>query len=144
MSTESFLLGSEPAVRLGIFLAVFSAMAFWEIALPRRVLREAKATRWTNNLVLVVLNTIVLRVLFPTTAVGLALAVGESGTGLLNHFAVAYPAAVVLSILLLDLAIYLQHLMFHAVPALWRPHPIHHAGLEFALTTRAGLHSVET
>jgi len=64
MSTESFLLGNEPAVRLGIFFAVFSAMALWEIALPRRVLREAKSTRWSNNLLLVALNTIVLRVLF--------------------------------------------------------------------------------
>jgi sterol desaturase/sphingolipid hydroxylase (fatty acid hydroxylase superfamily) len=143
MSTESFLLGNEPAVRLGIFLAVFSAMALWEIALPRRVLREAKATRWTNNLVLVVLNTIVLRVLFPITAVAFALSIGESGTGLLNHLQVPYPVAVALSILLLDLVIYLQHLMFHAVPALWRLHRMHHADLDFDVTTGARFHPIE-
>jgi sterol desaturase/sphingolipid hydroxylase (fatty acid hydroxylase superfamily) len=143
MSTESFLLGNEPAVRVGIFLGVFSAMALWEFALPRRVLREAKLTRWSNNLVLVALNTIVLRVLLPTTAVGLAVAVGESGTGLLNHFAVPYPVAVVVSILFLDLVIYLQHLMFHAVPALWRLHRMHHADLDFDVTTGARFHPIE-
>ena len=143
MSTESFLLGNEPALRLGIFFAVFSAMALWEIALPRRVLREAKLTRWANNLVLVALNTIIVRVLLPTTAVGLAVAVGESGTGLLNYFTVPYPLAVVVSILFLDLVIYLQHLMFHAVPALWRLHRMHHADLDFDVTTGARFHPIE-
>lgn len=143
MSTESFLLGNEPVVRLGLFLGVFSAMALWELALPRRRLRESKPTRWTNNLLLVALNTIVLRVLFPTTAVGLAVAVGGSGTGLLNHFEVPYPVAVVLSILILDLVIYLQHLMFHAVPALWRLHRMHHADLDFDVTTGARFHPIE-
>jgi len=143
MSTESFLLGNELAVRLGIFLGVFSAMALWELALPRRALREKKMTRWSNNLVLVALNTIVLRVLFPTTAVGLALVLGENGTGLLNHFAVPYFLAVVLSILLLDLVIYLQHLMFHAVPVLWRLHRMHHADLDFDVTTGARFHPIE-
>ena len=143
MSTESFLLGNEPVVRLGLFLGVFSAMALWEFALPRRRLRESKPTRWTNNLLLVALNTIVLRVLFPTTAVGLAVVVGGSGTGLLNHFEVPYPVAVVLSILILDLVIYLQHLMFHAVPALWRLHRMHHADLDFDVTTGARFHPIE-
>jgi len=143
MSTESFLLGNEPVVRLGLFLGVFSAMALWEFALPRRRLRESKSTRWTNNLLLVALNTIVLRVLFPTTAVGLAVVVGGSGTGLLNHFEVPYPVAVVLSILILDLVIYLQHLMFHAVPALWRLHRMHHADLDFDVTTGARFHPIE-
>jgi len=143
MSTESFLLGNEPAVRLGLFLGVFSAMALWEFAMPRRVLRQSKGTRWTNNLVLVVLNTILLRVLFPITAVELALSIGESGTGLLNHFKVPYPVAVVFSILLLDLVIYLQHLMFHAVPVLWRLHRMHHADLDFDVTTGARFHPIE-
>jgi len=143
MSIESLLLSNEPVLRLGIFLAVFSAMAVWEIAVPRRVLRQEKGTRWTNNLVLVILNTILLRVLVPTTTVELALRVGESGTGLLNHFTVPYPVAVVVSILLLDLVIYLQHLMFHAVPVLWRLHRMHHADLDFDVTTGARFHPIE-
>jgi sterol desaturase/sphingolipid hydroxylase (fatty acid hydroxylase superfamily) len=143
MSIESFLLSNEPAMRLGAFLGVFSVMALWEFAMPRRRLRESKSTRWTNNLLLVGLNTILLRVLFPTTAVGLAIGVGESGTGLLNHFTVPFPVAVVLSILLLDLVIYLQHLMFHAVPVLWRLHRMHHADLDFDVTTGARFHPIE-
>lgn len=143
MSTDAFLLSNEPVLRLGIFVAVLSAMGLWEIAMPRRVLRQGKATRWTNNLAVVILNTVVLRVLFPTTAVGVAVAVGESGTGLFNQFGVPYPVAVVLAVLLLDLAIYLQHLMFHAVPALWRLHRMHHADLDFDVTTGARFHPVE-
>jgi sterol desaturase/sphingolipid hydroxylase (fatty acid hydroxylase superfamily) len=143
MSIESYLLSHEPAVRLGIFLAVFSAVALWEIAAPRRDLTQSKGARWTNNLALVSLNAVLLRVLFPTTAVALALSIGENGMGLLNHLAVPYPVAVVLSILLLDLVIYLQHLMFHAVPVLWRLHRMHHADLEFDVTTGARFHPIE-
>lgn len=143
MSIETYLLSYEPALRLGIFAAVFSVMALWEIVAPRRALRQPKGTRWLNNLILVGLNTVLLRVVFPTTAIALALSVGESGTGLLNHFAVPYFAAVVLSILLLDLVIYLQHLMFHAVPVLWRLHRMHHADLDFDVTTGARFHPVE-
>jgi sterol desaturase/sphingolipid hydroxylase (fatty acid hydroxylase superfamily) len=143
MSIESFLLSQEPAVRLGIFAGVFAAMALWEVVAPRRALGQAKGMRWINNLVLVALNTVLLRIVFPTTAVALALSVGESGTGLLSHFAVPYFAAVVLSILLLDLVIYLQHLMFHAVPVLWRLHRMHHADLDFDVTTGARFHPIE-
>ena len=143
MSIESFLLSQEQAVRLGIFAGVFSVMALWEVVAPRRALGLAKGTLWIHNLVLVVLNTVLLRIVFPTTAVALALAVGESGTGLLNHLAVPYFAVVVLSILLLDLVIYLQHLMFHAVPVLWRLHRMHHADLDFDVTTGARFHPVE-
>jgi sterol desaturase/sphingolipid hydroxylase (fatty acid hydroxylase superfamily) len=140
---DSFLLSHEPGLRVGIYLAVFSAMALWEIAAPRRILRQGKATRWTSNLVLVVLNTVLLRVLFPATAVELAVSAGESGSGLLNHFAVPFPVAVVLSVLFLDLVIYLQHLMFHAVPVLWRLHRMHHADLDFDVTTGARFHPLE-
>jgi sterol desaturase/sphingolipid hydroxylase (fatty acid hydroxylase superfamily) len=143
MSIESFLLSQEPAVRLGIFAGVFSVMALWEVVAPRRALGQAKETRWINNLVLVVLNTVLLRIVFPTTAVALALSVGESGTGFLSHLAVPYFAAVLLSILLLDLVIYLQHLMFHAVPVLWRLHRMHHADLDFDVTTGARFHPIE-
>jgi sterol desaturase/sphingolipid hydroxylase (fatty acid hydroxylase superfamily) len=143
MSIESYLLSQEPAVRLGIFLAVFSAVALGEIAAPRRDLKQSKGTRWTNNLVLVALNTVLLRVLFPTSAVALALSMGESGAGLLNQVGVPYPVAVVVSILVLDLVIYLQHLMFHAVPILWRLHRMHHADLDFDVTTGARFHPIE-
>ena len=130
-------------MRLAMFVGVFAAMALWEITAPRRALRQAKGKRWANNLLLVALNTVLLRVLFPATAVELAISLGESGAGLLNYFGVSYPVAVVLSILLLDLIIYLQHLMFHAVPVLWRLHRMHHADLDFDVTTGARFHPIE-
>jgi sterol desaturase/sphingolipid hydroxylase (fatty acid hydroxylase superfamily) len=68
---------------------------------------------------------------------------GESGAGLLNQVGVPYPVAVVVSILVLDLVIYLQHLMFHAVPILWRLHRMHHADLDFDVTTGARFHPIE-
>lgn len=140
---SSTLLAHESAVRLAAFLLVLAAMAAWEVAAPCRRREIPRLIRWTNNLALVVLDTLILRLAFPVLAVGLALTAGERGWGLLN--AVAAPAwlAVPAAIVLLDLAIYLQHVLFHAVPALWRLHRMHHADLEFDVTTGLRFHPVE-
>lgn len=99
--------------------------------------------RWTNNLGLVVIDTIVLRLSFPILAVGLAVTAQDLGWGLFNIIAVPGWVAVLVSIVVLDLVIYLQHVMFHAVPALWRLHRTHHADLEFDVTTGLRFHPVE-
>jgi sterol desaturase/sphingolipid hydroxylase (fatty acid hydroxylase superfamily) len=91
----------------------------------------------------VVLNTALVRVLFPAAAVGMALSAESQGWGLLNRYDVPVWVAVVAGIVLLDLAIYLQHVMFHAVPALWRLHRMHHADLDIDVTTGARFHPVE-
>jgi len=126
-----------------MFVGVFALMATWEIAAPWRALRESKSIRWTNNLAITVLNSALLRILFPAAAVGVAAFVAGRGAGLFNIFAVPYPLAIVLSLLVLDLAIYLQHLMFHAMPILWRVHRMHHADLDFDVTTGARFHPLE-
>jgi len=137
------LLQYEPAIRLGFFFGVFATMAAWETALPRRVRAFGRRVRWPGNIGIVALNTVVLRLLFPTAAVGFA-ALGEAqGWGLFNLFDPPYWLAFVLSVVLLDMAIYLQHVMFHAVPALWRLHRMHHADLDFDVTTGARFHPVE-
>ncbi|CAG0958273.1 hypothetical protein BURK1_00573 [Burkholderiales bacterium] len=140
---DAFLLGHEVPVRLGAFVAIFAAMAAWELAAPRRALRERKPVRWTNNLALVVANSVLVRAIFPLAAVGVAGFAAERGMGVLNIFPLPYAAAVVLSVLVLDVAIYLQHLMFHAVPLLWRLHRVHHADLDFDVTTGARFHPLE-
>ena len=89
---DSWLLTHASGVRLGAFFGVFALMAAWEIAAPRRALRESKLIRWTSNLAITVLNSVLLRVVFPTAAVGMAAFVGERGAGLFNIFAVPYPA----------------------------------------------------
>lgn len=99
--------------------------------------------RWPGNLGVVVLDTVLVRILFPTTAVGLALLAEAKGFGLFNVWPVASWIAIVVSVVILDLVIYLQHVLFHAVPALWRLHRMHHADLEFDLTTGARFHPIE-
>jgi sterol desaturase/sphingolipid hydroxylase (fatty acid hydroxylase superfamily) len=118
-------------------------MAAWELAAPRRRQEIPRLFRWTNNLALVVIDTVLVRLAFPVAAVGVALVMEERGWGLLNLWALPVWLKVVLAVLVLDLAIYLQHVMFHAVPALWRLHRMHHADLEFDVTTGLRFHPVE-
>jgi sterol desaturase/sphingolipid hydroxylase (fatty acid hydroxylase superfamily) len=140
--TES-LLATEPQLRLIVFLGVLVAMAVWELAAPRRRQEIPRVIRWTNNLGLVVIDTIVLRLSFPILAVGLAVIAQDRGWGLFNIIEAPGWFAVLVSIVILDLVIYLQHVMFHAVPALWRLHRMHHADLEFDVTTGLRFHPVE-
>ena len=133
----------EVPIRLGFFFGILGLMAVWEIISPRRVLAVSKLLRWTNNLGLVVLNTVILRLLFPAAAVGLAAFATASGWGFFNYFAVPYWLAVIASVVVLDFIIYLQHVMVHAVPVLWRLHRVHHADLEFDVTTGARFHPIE-
>lgn len=133
----------EPIVRFAAFVAVFAAMAAWETLAPRRLRLHTRLARWPRNLAIVGLDTVVVRVLFPTAAVGFALLAAERGWGLLNVVPLPHWAAVVLAVIVLDFAIYLQHVMFHAVPVLWRVHRVHHADPDFDLTTGARFHPIE-
>jgi len=140
---DAFLLTHEAPVRLGTFFGIFATMAVWELFAPQRTLQQRKSVRWTNNLALAVLNNVLLRAILPVAAIGVAGFAAERGIGVLNLFPVPYPWAIVLAVLVLDLAIYLQHLMFHAVPLFWRLHRVHHADLDFDVTTGARFHPVE-
>ena len=137
------ILAAEPTIRLAAFLGVLLAMALWEVAAPRRRRDIPRVIRWTNNIALVVLDTVVLRLSFPILAVGLAVMAEERGWGLFNNIDAPLWVAIVVSMLLLDLAIYFQHVMFHAVPGLWRLHRMHHADLDFDATTGLRFHPVE-
>ncbi len=136
-------LTSEQAIRLGFFIGVFAIVAVFEALAPRRERTMPRRVRWPNNIGLVALNTLLLRVVFPTAAVGVALVAEARGWGLFNFVGAPYWLAVALSVVLLDLAIYLQHVMFHAVPALWRLHRMHHADLDFDVTTGTRFHPIE-
>lgn len=140
---SDLLLTNEPLLRMGIFLGILAVMALWEVAAPRRRREIPRLLRWTNNLGVVVVDTILVRLTFPVVAVGLAIFAQDRGWGLFNAFDVPAWIAFLASVLALDLAIYLQHVMFHAVPALWRLHRMHHADLEFDVTTGLRFHPVE-
>jgi sterol desaturase/sphingolipid hydroxylase (fatty acid hydroxylase superfamily) len=140
---ESFIQTHEAAIRLSAFFGIFALTALWELAAPRRALTVSKAQRWGSNLGLLVLNTLLLRLLFPAAAVGVAAVAAEQGWGLLNVYPLHPFLAVVIAVVALDFAIWLQHVMVHAIPALWRLHRVHHADLDYDLTTGARFHPLE-
>jgi sterol desaturase/sphingolipid hydroxylase (fatty acid hydroxylase superfamily) len=143
MEFEQFVMAHEPAIRMGFFVAVFALVALWERVAPQRRLTVSKALRWSSNLGLVVLNTVLLRLMFPLAAVGMAAFSAANGWGLLNHFKVPFWLAVPLAVIAMDFVIWLQHVMVHAVPVLWRLHRVHHADPDYDLTTGARFHPIE-
>jgi len=137
------IINNEIIIRLGFFFGVLGIMAVWEMRAPRRTLTVSKALRWTNNLALVFLNSMLVRLIFPAAAVGMALFASEHGWGLFNYFQLPVLLAIVLSVVILDFIIYLQHVLVHAIPMLWRLHRVHHADLDFDVTTGARFHPIE-
>jgi sterol desaturase/sphingolipid hydroxylase (fatty acid hydroxylase superfamily) len=133
----------EWVVRVGAFFLVIVAMAAWETWAPKRGLSVGRRLRWPGNLGVVVLDTVLVRVLFPAAAVGVALVCEARGWGFFNVVPLPFVLATVASVILLDLAIYLQHVLFHAVPALWRLHRMHHADLDIDVTTGVRFHPAE-
>jgi sterol desaturase/sphingolipid hydroxylase (fatty acid hydroxylase superfamily) len=140
---SSTLLAYEPFIRLGAFAFVFSMMAAWEVLAPKRAQTLGRTSRWPSNLGIVALDAALVRVLFPTSAVALALLVEAKGWGLLNILSAPGWLSVLISVIFLDLVIYAQHVLFHRVPSLWRLHQMHHADTEIDVTTGARFHPIE-
>lgn len=134
---------TETVVRLGAFLGVFAMVAAAEALAPRRRLTTSKSRRWLANLTLVALNPLSVALIFPVLPVGLALLASEQGWGLLNQWSLPYGIEVLLGVVALDFAVYVQHVLHHAVPTLWRLHMVHHADLDFDATTGVRFHPVE-
>ena len=143
MGISEFVINHETAIRLGFFSGILGAMALWELAAPRRVLTVPKLIRWVNNIGIVVINSFLLRIIFPSATVGVSVFAQKHGWGLFNHFQLPYWVDVVLSVIALDFIIYLQHVMFHAVPVFWRIHRMHHTDLDFDVTTGIRFHPME-
>ena len=143
MNWNDWILGNELPIRLSFFFGIFAIMAVWEILSPRRALTVSKPVRWVNNLGLVFLNSLVLRGLFPAAAVGVAVVAQQRGWGLLNLYEIPFTLSVVIAVVTMDFVIYLQHVMVHAVPLLWRLHRVHHADLDYDVTTGARFHTLE-
>lgn len=133
----------ELVIRLIAFVGVFLIIAFWETKYPRRTLQLSKMKRWLNNLALVVLNTVILRLVFPTAAVGMAALATEHGWGILNQVSLGFGISLLISLFVLDFIIYLQHVLFHSIPLLWRLHMVHHADMDFDVTTALRFHPIE-
>ncbi|GIX26800.1 sterol desaturase family protein [Pelomicrobium sp. G1] len=143
MNGNEFFAAWEVPLRLAAFFGVLGAMAFWELKAPRRVLALPRWQRWPGNLGIVALDALLVRLLVPVAGAGMAMLAAAQGWGLFNQVPVPFWLAAFLSVVLLDLAIYVQHVVFHAVPALWRVHRMHHADLDFDVTTGARFHPIE-
>lgn len=143
MSVYEYITDNEKTIRLGFFIGMLVLIATWEIIAPRRALTVSKAIRWVNNLGLVFFNSFILRLIFPAAAVGMASFAAEQGWGLLNYYSLPLTLSILLSIIVMDFIIYLQHVMVHAVPLLWRLHRVHHADLDYDVTTGARFHTLE-
>jgi sterol desaturase/sphingolipid hydroxylase (fatty acid hydroxylase superfamily) len=137
------LLSNEPLVRLAAFMGVLAAMAAWEFIAPRRGQELPRQLRWPSNMGAVILDAVLVRLIAPTTVVALALVCEAQGWGLFQILGWPARATIPLAVIALDLAIYLQHVMFHAVPALWRLHRMHHSDQEIDVTTGVRFHPIE-
>lgn len=138
-----YITNHEAFIRLTFFIGILLVIGLFEILVPRRRLTTSKPNRWFGNLGIVVISTLAVRIVFPITAVQLAVWANQKGWGIFNATQLSYGLVVVLSIIILDFIIYLQHVMFHAVPILWRLHMMHHADLDYDLTTGIRFHPIE-
>ena len=133
----------EVWVRIGAFAAVFAVLAVCETLAPRRSPSNERARRWPGNLGVAIIDAAAVRIIFPAAAVGAALAAEARGWGLLNHLAAPGWAKVIVAVVVLDLLIYVQHVLFHKFPILWRLHRMHHSDLDLDVTTGLRFHPVE-
>ena len=140
---NKFIFDHEIVIRLGFFLGILILMGLWEMVSPRRLLSTSKRSRWFCNLGLLIIDTAVLRVVLPVAAVGVAIFVEDRSWGILNNIALPYWMAILFGVIGLDFVIYLQHAMFHAIPAFWRLHMMHHTDLDFDVTTGVRFHPIE-
>jgi len=138
-----FVIAHEATIRMAFFVGIFLAVALVELIVPRRSLTTSKTSRWVGNIGIVFINAFVLRILFPAGAVGISVWIGHQDWGIFNHIQWPFWLEVMLTIIILDFVIYMQHVMFHAVPILWRLHMMHHADLDYDLTTGTRFHPIE-
>ena len=143
MDLTDWIMANEKGLRSSIFVGMLIIMGALEALLPRRRRLLSRVLRWTNNLGLLVLNIAVARWLFPLAAVGVASFVANNNWGLMNVYEIPFILAIVLSVIALDFIIYLQHVLVHAVPALWRLHRVHHADPDLDVTSGLRFHPIE-
>lgn len=143
MTLDQLVMQYEKEIRMGFFFGMLAVIAIWELVAPRRALSVSKSVRWLNNLGLVFFNSVIVRLVFPVAAVGVAVTAQQNNWGLLNVVEWPIWLAAVVAIIVMDLVIYLQHVMVHAIPLFWRLHRVHHADPDYDVTTGARFHTLE-
>lgn len=143
MTIDEVIMTYEKEIRMGFFFGMIAVIGLWELVAPKRKLTVSKAVRWANNLGLVFFNSFIVRLVLPMAAIGVAVKAEENGWGLFNNIEMPVWLAAVLAIVIMDFVIYLQHVMVHAIPLLWRLHRVHHADPDYDLTTGSRFHTLE-
>ena len=145
---------SEPVLRLSVFAAVFAFMACLELAIPKRTLTAPKSRRWVTNLAIVGIDSLLVRamdllprllgsIIMPLAAVAVAIWAEGQGIGLFNWLALPNGIEIVAAIVILDFAIWLQHVGSHLIPMIWQMHQVHHADVDIDVTTAIRFHPIE-
>ncbi len=140
---QEFIFQYEGYIRLGAFLGILALLAIWEISSPKRKLLELRRFRWFSNIGLVVISSLLIRFIIPTAAVGVAIYAEKAQLGFLNHSDFPFYIHFIIAFVLMDLSIYFQHVMFHALPMFWRFHRVHHSDLDCDVTTGLRFHPFE-
>lgn len=140
---DSFIADNEGAIRLAVFLGLFALLAISEWLKPRRRLTVSKGHRWTTNILIVLLDSVIVRLIFPAAAVGVALWADANGYGLFNSVAAPLWLAIAVSFLVLDFAVWLSHVLSHKIPLFWRFHRMHHSDRDIDVTTAIRFHPIE-
>ena len=140
---KEFILENETYIRVFIFILTLAVIAFYEYKHPKRTLLISKTIRWLNNLSLVFISSILIKLLFPLAAFGVAYYMEAKSFGLLHLFELSYFIKVLIAVILLDLIIYWQHRIFHKVDFFWKFHKVHHSDMDFDLSTGIRFHPIE-
>lgn len=140
---NQWIIANESTIRLIIFILVLALVISAEILFPRRKHTMRRPLRWMSNLGLVVINAVVLRILMPGLAIASAWYASQHNIGLFNYFSIHPIVGIIISVLLLDMAIYWQHRIFHMMPMFWRLHRLHHSDIEYDVTTGVRFHPIE-
>ncbi|MDD9910108.1 MAG: sterol desaturase family protein [Ahrensia sp.] len=140
---QDLIATNEGVIRLSVFIGLFAVLALSEYFKPRRKLTVSKSHRWTTNIAIVLLDSAIVRLIFPAAAVGVALWADMQGYGLFNLIEVPIWLAVLISFIALDFAIWFSHLLSHKVPVFWRFHRMHHSDRDIDVTTAIRFHPIE-
>ena len=137
------MIAHESVIRFSIFLGCLVVMAVWEVMRPRRVLLQPKGRRWFANLALTAVDMLFVRFTLGAVAVSTAVYARDHGWGILHAINLPEVFSFFITIFFFDMAIYLQHVMSHALPVFWRLHRVHHTDLDFDVTTGLRFHPLE-
>ena len=138
-----FILTHETCIRLGVFVSILLLMMSAEALFPRKTRVMGRTHRWTSNLLLIVIDGLFVRLLFPIVAVGVAIIAADKNWGLFNILDLPMWLEITLTIIILDMMIYWQHVASHHIPFLWAMHKVHHADRDIDVTTGSRFHPIE-